>query len=71
MIADHWFRKVEKILETMEIISDDTKIKLVVVQLESESQIWWDWVKASRELKTMTWEGFQELLMSKFFLTST
>ena len=34
MIDDHWFRKVEKILEAMEIIFDATKIKLVEFQLE-------------------------------------
>ena len=71
MIADHWFRQVEKILEAMEIISDDTKIKLVLVQLVGESQIWWDWVKASRDLEAMTREEFREFLMSNFFPTST
>ena len=40
MIASHWFRQVEKVLEAMEIISDATKIKLVAFQLEGESQIW-------------------------------
>ena len=28
----------------------------------------WDWVKASRDLKEMTWEEFHELFMSKYFL---
>ena len=50
MIANLWFQQVEKILEAMEIISDATKIKLALFQLEGESQIWWDWVKASRGL---------------------
>ena len=71
MIANHWFRQVEKILKAMEIISDATKIKLVAFQLEGESQIWWDWVKASRDLEAMTWEEFRELFMSKFFPAST
>ena len=70
MIADHWFRQVEKILEAMEIIFDATKRKLVAFQLEGKSKIWWDWVKASRDLEAMTWEGFRELFMSKFFLAS-
>ena len=60
MIAYHWFRQVEKILEAMEIISNATKIK-----------IWWDWVKASRNLEAMTWEEFRELFKSKFFPAST
>ena len=67
MIVYHWFRKVEKILEAMEIISDATKIKLNAFQLEGESQIWWDWIKASRDVEAMTWEGFRELFRSKFF----
>ena len=29
--------------------------------------MWWDLVKASRELEAMTWEEFRELFMGKFF----
>ena len=42
MVADHWFLKIEKVLEAMEITSDATKIRLAVFQLEGESQVWWD-----------------------------
>ena len=41
-------------MEAMEITSDATKIKLAAFQLEGESQVWWDWVKASRDLEGMT-----------------
>ena len=37
---------MEKILEAMEIIFDDTKIRLATFQIDGESQILWDWVKA-------------------------
>ena len=70
MVADHWFRQVEKILEIMKITSDATRIKLVVFQLEGESQVWWDWVKAPRNLEATTWEEFRELFMDKYFPTS-
>ena len=56
MITDHWFRQVENIFEAMEIISDATKIKLATFQLEGESHLWWDLVKASRDLEEMTCE---------------
>ena len=36
MVADHWFRKIEKALEAMEIISDATNIRLAAFQLESD-----------------------------------
>ena len=70
MMAEHWFQQVERVLEAMEITSDVTKIRLATFQLEGESQVWWDWVKASRNLEAMTWEEFRELFMGKFFLAS-
>ena len=69
-MADHWFRQIEKISEAIEITSDASRIKLVAFQLESESQEWWDWVKASRNLVAMAWEEFRELFMGKYFLAS-
>ena len=30
MVTDHWFIQIEKVLETMEITSDTTRIRLVV-----------------------------------------
>ena len=35
--------------------------------IEGESQVWWDWVKTSRDLEAMTWAEFHGLLMSKYF----
>ena len=70
MVADHWFRQVEKILEAMEITSDATKIRLVAFQLEGQSQVWWDWVKASKNLEPRTWEEFRELFIGKYFPAS-
>ena len=67
MVVDHWFRQIEKVLEAMDITFDTTKIRLVVFQLEGESQVWWDWVKTSRDLEAMTWAEFHELFMGKYF----
>ena len=55
----------------MEITSNATKIRLVAFQLEGESQVWWDWIKTSRDLEAMTWVEFHELFMSKDFLTTS
>ena len=54
----------------MEITSDATEIRLAAFQLYGESQVWWDWVKALRNLEAMTWEEFHELFMGKYFSTS-
>ena len=50
MVADHWFQHIEMVWEVMEITSDATKIRLDAFQLEGESQVWWDWVKTSRDI---------------------
>ena len=70
MAADRWFCQVERILEAMEITSDATRIRLANFRLEGESQIWWDWVKVTRDPETMTWGEFRELFMEKFFPAS-
>ena len=67
MVADHWFMQVEKVLEAMEITSDTTNIRLATFQLEGKAQLWWNWVKTSGDLEAMTWTGFYELFMSKYF----
>ena len=67
MVADHWFKQVEKVLEAMEITSDTTRIRLAAFQLEGESQVWWKWARTSRDLEAMTWVEFQELFMGKYF----
>ena len=71
MIPDHWFRQVERVLEAMEITSDVTNIRVATFQIEVESQVWWDWVKASRNLEAMTWKEFREIFMGKFFSASS
>ena len=70
MVVDHWFRQVERVLEAMEITSNATRIRLATFQLEGESQVWWDWIKVSRDLEMMAWREFRELFMSKFFPAS-
>ena len=37
MVADHWFRKIERVLVAIRITSDAMRIKLAVFQLEGES----------------------------------
>ena len=37
VVADHWFRQVERILEDMEITTDATRIRLATFKLDDES----------------------------------
>ena len=67
MVVDHGFMQAEKVLEAMEIASDTTKIRLAAFQLEGEAQVWWNWVKTSRDLEGMTWAEFHDLFMGQYF----
>ena len=67
MVADHWFMQIENVLEAMEITSDTTRVRLAAFQLEGEAQVWWRWVRTSRDLEIMIWAEFQELFMGKYF----
>ena len=67
MVVDHWFMQIENVLKAMEITSDTTRIRLAAFQLEGEAQVWWRWARTSRDLEAMTWAGFQELFMGKYF----
>ena len=58
MVADYRFVQIKKVVEATEITSDATRIRLAAFQLEGESQVWWDWVKTSRDLEAMTWAEF-------------
>ena len=51
----------------MEITSNAKSIRLAAFQLDGESQVRWDWVKASRNFEAMTWEEFRELFIGKYF----
>ena len=67
MVAGHWFQQIENVLEATDITSNAAKIRLAAFQLEGESQVWWDWVKTSRDFEAMTWAKFHGLFMSKYF----
>ena len=54
-------------MEAIKITSDAMRIRLATCKLEGESQVWYDWIKVARDIETMTWGEFRDLLMSKFF----
>ena len=49
VVANHWFRQVERVLEAMKITSDVTWIRLAAFQLKGESQVWWDRVSPCKD----------------------
>ena len=54
MVAGHWFGQIENVLEAMENTSNAVKISSPAFHLEGESEVWWDWIKTSKNLEAMT-----------------
>src|SRR4051812_13963723 len=67
LAAEDWLRKTEKILNTMRITNDDDRIRLASHQLDSEADQWWQDKKETVNLDGMTWQGFKNLFLDKYF----
>ena len=67
MVADHWFRQIERILRAMDITSDITRITLASFQLRVSPRSGGSGVTTSRDLETMSWDDFPRLFMGNIF----
>ena len=48
-------------------VEDNQKRKFDSYYLKSEANYWWESVKALEGVKAVTWEGFTELFLQKYF----
>ena len=66
VVAEELVSMVEKIFEFVQI-KDEEKVKSVVYMLRKDARIWWEVVKKSRDVATMTWVEFLREFNSKYF----
>ena len=52
-MAEEWISMIEKIFEFVQI-EDIDKVKCVGYMLRKDARIWWDVVKKTRDVATMT-----------------
>ncbi|XP_062093562.1 uncharacterized protein LOC133799576 [Humulus lupulus] len=57
MVAEDWLRLVEAIFDHMEL-NDRQRVSCAVYLLKMDARIWWDVIKQTRDLNTMTWAEF-------------
>ena len=57
MVAEEWISMMEKIFDFVRI-EDIDKVNYVVYMLRKDARIWWDVVKKTRDLATITWAEF-------------
>ena len=56
-VAEEWVSMIEKIFEFGQI-ENVKKVKCVVFMLRKDARIWWDVVKKTRDMETITWAEF-------------
>lgn len=59
--------EIKKILEVLDIHGDDNRVALATYQMQGEAQHWWKLMKSTHAIETMTWEGFEEIFLDKYF----
>ncbi|XP_062118967.1 uncharacterized protein LOC133832669 [Humulus lupulus] len=66
MVEEDWLRLVEAIFDHMEL-NDRQRISCAAHLLKLEARIWWDVVKQTRGLNTMTWADFIQAFSKKYY----
>ena len=52
-VAEEWISMIEKIFEFVQV-EDEEKVKCDVYMLRRDARIWWEVVKKSKDVATMT-----------------
>ncbi|XP_028070165.1 uncharacterized protein LOC114272645 [Camellia sinensis] len=67
-VAENWLRQIEKMLDTMGITEATDRIALAVFELDDEADHWWELIKNTRDVASLSWNQFRELFLNKYFL---
>ena len=66
VVAKEWISMIKKIFQFVQI-EDVDKVKCVVYMLRKDARIWWDAVKKTCDVVTMTWAEFLIEFSSKYY----
>ncbi|XP_062119045.1 uncharacterized protein LOC133832754 [Humulus lupulus] len=66
MVVEDWLKSVEAIFDHMEL-NDHQRVSYVTHLLKMDARIWWDVVKQTRDLNTMTWEDLVQAFGKKYY----
>ncbi|XP_062085886.1 uncharacterized protein LOC133791994 [Humulus lupulus] len=66
MVVDDWLRSVEAIFDHMEL-NDRQRVSCTIYLLKMDAQIWWDVIKKTCDLNTMTWAEFIQAFSKKYY----
>ncbi|XP_060974683.1 uncharacterized protein LOC133039756 [Cannabis sativa] len=64
--AEEWLRSVKSILECMDL-TDRERVSCAASLLKKDARIWWEVVRQSRNITTMTWLDFVDVFNRKYY----
>ncbi|XP_028069699.1 uncharacterized protein LOC114272237 [Camellia sinensis] len=66
-VAENWLWQIEKMLDTMGITEASDRIALAIFKLDDEADHWWELIKNTRDIASLSWNQFRELFQNKYF----
>ncbi|XP_075499216.1 uncharacterized protein LOC142537596 [Primulina tabacum] len=66
MIAEGWIKSIEVIFAFM-MMEDADKVRCATFLFSGDARLWWESASVALDLATLNWEGFKEILFSKYF----
>ncbi|XP_028110649.1 uncharacterized protein LOC114309150 [Camellia sinensis] len=67
MIAENWLRQIKKMLDTIGITKAADKIALALFELDDKADHWWELIKNTRDIVSLSWNQFRELFLNIYF----
>ncbi|XP_028083106.1 uncharacterized protein LOC114284408 [Camellia sinensis] len=68
--AEAWLRQIKKLLDTSNIRNEQDRVTRTAFQMEGEADHWWEMIKSTQQVETLTWRQFEDLFMEKYFPNS-
>ncbi|XP_028078909.1 uncharacterized protein LOC114280732 [Camellia sinensis] len=68
--AEAWLRQIKKLLDTSDIHNEQHRVTMAAFQMEGEADHWWEMIRSTRQVDTLTWRQFEDLFMEKYFPNS-
>ncbi|XP_075494110.1 uncharacterized protein LOC142531743 [Primulina tabacum] len=66
IVVEGWIKIIEVIFTFMEL-HDADRVRCATYFLKDDARLWWEGASVLVNLQTLTWEGFKEVLYSKYF----
>ncbi|XP_028063784.1 uncharacterized protein LOC114266999 [Camellia sinensis] len=68
--AKVWLRQIKKLLNTSDIRNELDRVTMTAFQMEGVADHWWEMIRSTRQVETLTWRQFEDLFMEKYFPNS-